>query len=119
MLKHYMKLRYESKSDSYFYEKEVEAYGIHNNQIPEGCSGAEFFDCNVITINGVELRSEKRNETGWYYVGKELSLDEAKSQGKISAEQYKRYSSFGHRKIVITKEERAIPLWAVDTVITA
>ena len=117
MLKHYMEVRYEGESGPYFYEKEVTVPGISNNPIPEGNSGVCFFDCEVITMNGMELRSERKNETGWYYTGEELFIDDAKAQGKISEKQYDKYVYFGHRRVVITKEGRAIPLWAIDSVV--
>ncbi len=118
MVKHYMEVRYESiVGKSYFYEKEVEVCGTHDNPIPDGSSGVRFFDCDVIVINGHEVKSEKFNKTGWTYVGKKMTLDDAKKSEIISPEQYKNYSSFGHHIVVVTEEGRVIPLWAKDNVV--
>ena len=118
MVKHYMEVRYESEAGkSYFYEKEVDVCGIHDNPIPDGCSGVRFFDCDVIVINDNPVRSGKFNKTGWTYVGKKMTLDDAKESKMISPEQYKNYSSCGHRIVVVTEEGRVIPLWAKDNVV--
>ncbi len=118
MVKHYMEVRYENEvGKSYFYEKEVEVCGIHDNPIPDGCSGVRFFDCDVIVINGHDLRSARFNETGWTYIGEKMTIDDAKENKKISLEQYIKFSSSGHHTVVITEKGKAIPLWAVDNVV--
>lgn len=74
-----------------------------------------FFQQTIAIIQGEELRSDKKNFSNWYYVGRKLTINEVKSLYPNSTELISRMKK-SHCDAVLIKEETLLMLSSDDCV---
>lgn len=116
MLKHYVEYRLNCEEKI---TVEIATRNVEKIEIPDNCLGFRFFDRSVTVINGETLTGDKKNLSGWYYLGEEMTLEQVK-ETYGDDKNYKilifNMENNGY-KIVKTKSGKLIPLKENDTVI--
>jgi len=116
MLKHYVEYRMISEERI---TVEVAGRNIEKIKIPDNCLGFRYFDRSVTVIAGETLTGDKKNLSGWYYLGEEMTLNQVKDEYGDD-DDYKIFilnmENNGYR-IVKTKSGKLIPLGVNDKII--
>lgn len=117
MLKHYVEFLYPGIITSETTLKEVQDREPRNISIPEEAFGFRFVDREEIELREEILKGEYKSQSGWYYQGRKMSLEDVKREmpeKKILIDNMI-YNSFDY--IVWAKFGQAIPLYENDVVI--
>lgn len=59
--------------------KEIPERDAKKVELSDTCFGFRFFDRTVINIDGETFTGERKNVSGWYYIGKKLTLKKLKA----------------------------------------
>lgn len=97
------------KPEEYEHPDEVE--------MPGGTVGYRFYERYQAVKDGVVLRSEPQNHTGWRYLGRELNVEQVMKLGGEYNTLKSNVSINGIKRIVITPFDNAYPLDEKDVVL--
>jgi hypothetical protein len=59
--------------------KKVANREIGKITVPRGATGFRFFDVIEAMVDGESLRSEKKNVSGWFYIGEEFTVEQVEA----------------------------------------
>jgi hypothetical protein len=118
MLKHYVEFIYPGIMLSESKNKEIVNRNPKEISIPEGSFGFRFTDREEVELaDGEILTGKLKNNSGWYYQGKKMSLEDVKREMPNEEILIDNMKCNGFKYIVWTKFGQAIPLYENDTVL--
>lgn len=121
MLKHYVEYLFTGLFLCETSVKEVKKQDVKAVDIPNPfCVAFRFFDRNVIVIDGETLQGERKNQTGWYYYGQKMTLEQVKANYGNDHSHDSLISNMednGYKAVVKTKFDQFLPLEDKDTVL--
>ena len=118
MVKHYVE--YLMPQMFFFFSskvEEIEERDPKKVKMPENSFAFRFFDANVTEDSEKCAFIEKQNVSGYYYMGKQATLDEIKELCDCGDEFIAKLSAGGYNRFVITEFSKIIALKEDDTVI--
>ena len=81
MLKHYVEYRcignLVSETQDYVYE--IAERDVSKVNIEDDCFGFRFFDRTEMVVDGEILTGDRKNISGWYYIGEKITLEQIKA----------------------------------------
>lgn len=113
MTKNYIRIWYPGLLFSEDSIKEIEGRP-ENPDIGERAYGYQFFDRESATVNGETLLGEPKNHSPTYYIGQELSAEQAIRESNSTARV--NIEANGYERLVKTRTGNLFPLRAGDVV---
>ena len=120
MVKHYVEYLYPGNIINQTSVSEIPRRIVKNIKLSDDCIGFRFFDKTETVVDGETLTGKKKNVSGWYYRGEEMTLQQAKESCRKNCRAEFLLSSIedlGYTTIVKTKSGDYLPLKAEDKVI--
>ena len=72
-------------------------------KLPKGAYGFRLFDVQVTVRYEDELIAERKNNSGWYYKGKAITLDELEGKGSEKKDLISYFKRNGYERAVLTE----------------